>query len=267
VSWVKLIESRDHLGRWIERNQQNQDVAPKVQEMYEEADWAVRTLENLPPEAATISSTKLRQYSEALYTRVTQLPMIPELDRTILTSTASGMAVSSSTVVDFVEKVSHLDPPEVKKFALKSLLEYRDLQESHQRPEEVRALLVKTLPNAVAKFDSARGAYQRHKLGVGPESAAAVDIRTFLDALKGELFERARRKPKEKMTFDTVLERLFSSALNRTDVEQQLAQRPDLYDQLSKKVKRRPSSPDYNVHALWTRVLDHAFIVANALPV
>ena len=33
---------RDHLGRWIERNQQNQDVAPKVQEMYEEADLEKR---------------------------------------------------------------------------------------------------------------------------------------------------------------------------------------------------------------------------------
>jgi hypothetical protein len=229
-------------------------------------DWVVRTLERCPPEAAGIPSSQLDQHAQSVYARVTSgLPMIPTVDQTVLTSTASGVVTSTSATFVYLEDVLRLQTPVTKRYALESFSEYRQLQESHQRPEQVRTLLEETLPNAVPKFDSARKAYRQYKSGFGPESAAALSMRTFLDGLQGELFEQARHRPKENMKPDIVLERLFSSAPTRTDVEQQFAQRPTLIDELSKKAKQRDPSQVYDVDALWARVLDHAFIVANAL--
>lgn len=150
-------------------------------------------------------------------------------------------------------------------YASNALAEYRQLQESQQRPAQVRALLAARLPGVVARFDSARDTYQLCQSGLGDKTAAALEMRTFLDGVKGELFERARRHPGENMTLELALERLFSSAATRTDIEEQLTQRPSLMEALSAMAKRRDLSKAYELEALWARVLDHAFVVVSAL--
>lgn len=261
-----FAKTRDHLRLWLERCQEAADAAPRVQQLYEVMDWAARTIDRCPPAAVNVPSSQLSAHADSIFGRVTrELPMILPVDPNRLIVTGTSSTSSSSAVVAYVENVSHHRTGDIGRHALEALTEYRQLQESHQRPEQVRALLAATVPAAVPKFDSAREAYQRYKSGLGDEGAAASEMRNFMDSLKGELFERARRQPQENMTLDTVFERLFLSAPTAAEVQEQFAQRSSLYGELSVIVKRRNSSLGYDVDALWARVLDHAFIVFNTL--
>lgn len=78
--------------------------------------------------------------------------------------------------------------------------EYRALQESHHGPERIRTLLEERLPSLTARFDSALDCYRRWRSGQVPERAAAIDMRTFLDGIRGELLEKARQYAGENMT-------------------------------------------------------------------
>jgi hypothetical protein len=90
-------------------------------------------------------------------------------------------------------------------------------------------------------------------------------MRTFLDSLKGELFERARQHSRENMTLKLVLQRLFLSAPTHSEVEEQLIQRLALIKELSSLAKRRGLPSTYELESLWARVLNHTFIVVGAL--
>ena len=262
----KFTLTREHLRLWLERCQQAADAAPRVQQIYEDVDWAVRTLESRPPEAADIPTSQLDECAESIHQRVTSgFPMIPPVHLNVLASATATTVSSSSAVLTYVVDVSHLHTPRTERYASESLSEYRQLQESHQRPDLVRTLLEANLPASVPKFDSARDAYQRDKAGHGTDTAVAIELRNFVDGLQGELFELARGQPRENMTPKIVLERLFSSAPTRKEVEQQFAQRSGLIEALSAIAKRRDSSRVYDVDAVWARVLDHALIIANAL--
>lgn len=262
----KFTETRDYLRLWLERSQKAADAAPTVQQLCEDMDWVVQTLDRRPPEAADIPSLQLDEVAESVFQRVSsELPMIPQVDPTGLNSATSTAVSSTSAVVGYVENVGRLQTPDTERYASESLSEYRQLQDSHQRPEQVRILLAATLPAVGSKFDSARDAYRRCKSGHGTERAAALEMRTFLNGLEGELFERARHRPRENMNPDIVLGRIYSSAPTRAEVKQQFGQKSSLIEALSAMAKRRDSSRVYDLDALWARVLDHAFIIVNAL--
>ena len=262
-----LTDARDYLQTWLERSRQAADAAPTVQQLHDLLDWEVRTYERRPVEANSISTANLDRYAESIYGRITSaLPMISAMPVGGLTQVGSATASTSSALLTYVIDVSHLQTPDAVNYASNALAEYRKLQESQQRPAQVRTLLLATrLPSVMAKFDSARDAYQHCQSGLADKTTAALEMRTFLDGVKGELFERARRQSGENMTIDLAFERLFSSAPTRTEIEEQFTQRPSLMEALSAVAKRRDLSKGYELEALWARVLDHAFVVVSAL--
>jgi len=262
----KLTDARDYLRTWLERSRQAADAAPTVQQLHDLLDWEVRTYERRPAEANSVSTTDLDRYAKSVYGRITSaLPMIPAMPASGLTQISSVTASTSSGMLTYVIDVSHLQTPDTVNYASNALAEYRKLQEFQQRPAKVRELLVTRLPTVMAKFDSARDTYQHCQSGFADRTAAALEMRTFLDGVKGELFERARRQPGENMSIELALERVFSSAPTRTEIEEQFRQRSSLMDALSAVAKRRDLSKPYELEALWARVLDHAFVVVSAL--
>jgi hypothetical protein len=262
----KLTDARDYLRTWLERSRQAANAAPTVQQLHDLLDWEVRTYERRPAEANSISTADLDRYVGSVYGRITSaLPMIPTMLASGLTQVGSVTASTSSAMLTYVIDVSHLQTLDAVNYASNALAEYQKLQESQQRPAQVRTLLAMHLPTVMAKFDSARDAYQRCQSGFVDKTMAALEMRTFLDGVKGELLERARRQPDENMTIDLALDRLFASAPTRTEIEEQFRQRSSLIGALSAVAKRRDLSKPYELEALWARILDHTFVVVSAL--
>ena len=89
-------------------------------------------------------------------------------------------------------------------------------------------------------------------------SAAALHMRTLVDGVKGELFERARIAKGEKMDWALMSARLGSDALRAVSLRNQETFREALYKDLSGTAKLRGvGSPD----DLWSRTLDHLLVV------
>lgn len=263
----KLADTRDYLCTWLERCRQANNAAPTVQRIHDLLDWEVRTVEKRPAEAKSISTTELDRYSEMVYGRIkSALPMLPEIPPEQLTTVSSSSAVSSTVVITYVSEISQLQTLEAMKYASNALLEYRELQESQQRPNQVRELLANRMPNVIQKFDTACIACQRCQSRIGDMTVAALEMRTLIDGVKGELYERARQYPKENMKLDLVLERLFSSATTKLEIEEQFKQRSSLYEALSAVAKRRNPPMMYELEALWARVLDYILVVVGGLP-
>ena len=114
----KFTETRDYLRLWLERSQQAANAAPAVKQLCEEMDWAVRTIERRPPEAADIPSFQLDESADSVFERVNcELPMIPQLDRTNVTLATGTVVSSTSEVVAYVENVSRLQTVDTEKYA------------------------------------------------------------------------------------------------------------------------------------------------------
>lgn len=110
----------------------------------------------------------------------------------------------------------------------------------------------------MTRFESAVRAYQQSRVGVGQPSGAALEMRTLLDAVQGELFERARKASGEKMVWSTMSERLASSALGPDVLGSQEAVRAALCADLSTVAKQRGVR---SIENLWAQSLDHLFVV------
>lgn len=234
--------------------------------MHEIQQWKRQTLEQRPTEANSISVVKIDQWDEALYDRLeANLPMIPAIDRTLVTEVSSTATATASTVISYLDDVSKLGTPGAVLYVGNRINAYRDLQEAQQRPEQVRALLQDKLPTLTARFDSALDSYRRCQIGQVPETGAAIDMRTFLDGIKGELMEKARNHPGENMPDSLILEGLFPSTANRIEVQAQFDQRSDLVAALSDVGKARDVLGKHRLDVLWSRVLDHAFIVVGGM--
>jgi hypothetical protein len=263
----KLTDARDYLRLWLERAGQVADAAPQVQRLHDLVDWEVRTYEQRPPEADAVPALDLDRSGNVLYERLSSgLPMLPKIDGRFVTDIGSATASTSSAMVSYVSSVFDLQTPAAVTYATEALTRFQGLREAQDRPEQVRSLLLSHMPNAVKRFDMARQAYERSRSRLADPTTVALEIRTFLDAIKGEVLERARRHAKENMTLEMAVERLFSSVATRAEIEEQLSRRRSaLIDALSNVAKRRNEPVQYDLDALWSRALDHAFVVLNGI--
>jgi hypothetical protein len=83
-------------------------------------------------------------------------------------------------------------------------------------------------------------------------------MRTLIDAVQGELFERARKTAGERMSWSIMSDRLASGAGGPDILRNQEVTRAALYDDLSSVAKQRGVR---SIETLWSRTLDHLFVV------
>ena len=87
--------------------------------------------------------------------------------------------------------------------------QYHELQESQQRTKDVRTLISQLgNPQTLERFDRANKSISMFKADATPKTSAAVEIRTLIDGVKGDLFNLARNWPEENMSWEVMVERL-----------------------------------------------------------
>jgi hypothetical protein len=246
------------------------EVAPRVQEIADVTRWTKTTLARLPADAANLSSTgydtAISRFGVVLEAA---LPSLPRYDLNALTDARSLATAASTEVFQHTFVVEKIGTPSAIKFATASRAEYHALQASQNRPNRVKALLIKIYGDSTdvcRKFEVAKRAHQNAQVGVGERSSAAMEMRTLVDVLQAELFKKARqRNAEQNLTWTQLADRLVSpetrAEAHKTMVDQG-SNRARLIDSLSAVGKQRKGSgSESSLEDLWAEVLDHLYIV------
>ena len=258
---------RDHLRSWLDRQREAAKLVPEVQCAFEDADWQDNAVTFLGLAAPEEVEKVLAPSLELSYRHLcNSLPLPPEYGTLVFSAVATGVTSSTSSVYEAVHTT--LKSPTHQDAALEHLTAYQSLQYHHEREARVRQMLLQGYPTSATQYEVARAAYMVDKSQESQASAAASELRNLLDRFKGELFEKARRHPKENMTWAQMVERLVPSskpATERVILSGQEVLRGRLYDRLSPLTKRRVNLGSDELAHLWTEVLDHLYIMCTGI--
>jgi hypothetical protein len=266
----KLKERKGHLEEVKESYLNVQRALPYVQQNLDLTDWQLNVYENLPPEASEIpifnrsdSLDAENQYLKGLY----HVAHVPPLG--LLNSTASVTTSGTSTDYSYVNRVRDLATPAALEYGNAFILQYQNIQETQDRPKQVRDLLGKiNTTNIYKRFDSAFEAFQGYKSGSVKRTAAANEIRNLLSGLKGDLLNKARKWPKENMNWNNMSARL---AINGGRGQEYVilgaeeSKHASLLVRLADVLKDREGGSVTDLESIWTEVLDHLYTVLGLL--
>jgi hypothetical protein len=263
----KLKDTEDYLRTWLNRYRQATDIAPGVQETLEEVTWANNALCNVPPGAEGVSRDPVDRWTEFNHDHITrvlpQLPSFTSANSTGMINVSSSTASANNAVMSYVLKVGGAGTPSANSYASEHVGAYMALQEKRGRVSQVRGLLNSRWPRCIERFDAAVQAYKLQSVGTGSASNTALEMRTVLDGVQGELFVEARYKHGEKKDWSLIADRVGRDAFQKQLLLNQEEIRSDLYGQLSSIAKRRSDQQTQALDALWSMFLNHLFAVLS----
>lgn len=237
------------------------NTIPFLEKELERTKWEIDALENIPVEARDFPTYQILNNIEEetkLLKLGIKLPPVINQEELSLYSVTSGTA--SSDVFEFVSKVGDIDSPITKKYSLVYSESYKSFQNKYDLVEEINQKLSNlNFSNTQVRFNDAFNSLQRYKNGILSETSTAIEIRTFLDGLKGDLFELAKNHHNENMTLDILGNRLSSiygiPSINQTIINN-LFKLGSLKNRLSEIGKDRVKSSIVNLESIWVEVLD-----------
>lgn len=268
----KLEERKLFYEEWMNRYRGAQRAAPFVQMNLDMTNWELDALKNRPSEASEIPYKGISDQldRENQYFRGV-LPLIPNYGIPALYSSTAFSASGTVSVYEYVSRVGDLGTSDALNYANKYTANYHEIQNAHNRPNQIRELIIRlSAAGSLDRFDRAHQAYMTYKSQTGSRSAAAMEMRTLLDGIKGDLFERARKWPKENMTWEYMSSRLAVRS-ERKAAEQELRKQgyvhSSLINRLSEVGKDREGGSLTNIDHIWTELLDHLYSVLGLVKV
>ncbi len=267
---TKLKQTHDYLLKWIDRNQKAQEVLPLVHDSLDLLGWTIEAVEKCPVQGKEQMLDDLGdQVDDSVNLWIQRLPMIPSYDKNAIVNATTLLSGTCNSAYVCVSGMADSDTPEIKEYSNYYSTAYRSLQEKHGRPEKVRNL-IRSLDNqnTLERFERAINAWTAVKSGTGERAAVATEMRTLLDGVKGVLFEKARARQGENMTWEEMAKRL--SKESETGAEEQAlvdqnGKRSILLDKLSTVLKDREGETLTDIDDLCTMVLDHLYIVLQLI--
>jgi hypothetical protein len=209
-------------------------------------------------------SAQLSWIEPALDAVVTKLPDVRP-DAVTLINSIVAPAVSGTA--SLVLKVGELGTPATEAYLSRHIDSYAKLREETTVTSRARNLAKDLVPRVSDRFAAAERAYGAWCIGTGSQDAAAVHIRTLLDALKGEVLEEGRKlgQAQNLKWADSAL--LFPYP-DVQDYQQPFAEqgniRRDLVDELSAAAKGRRI---VDLQPLWTESMQHTSAVLEMLSI
>jgi hypothetical protein len=269
---IELEETIDHLEKWLDRCRKANAAAPYVQRTLETLRWEAEVFNDRPDIADEIPLGDLSATFGRQHQHLTEaLPMMPEYDASKVSMGTAVATSASATTYTYITRVGSLPNQEARDYATQHTSAYRQLQDSHDRPQEVRALLQKLgNPQTLDRFDRALRGVLTAKHGIKERTAAANEMRNLLDGVKGDLFQKARRRPRENMDWDIMTQKLTSvqiGSVAHQELREQKSRRGSLYNQLSSVLKDREGHARIDLDDLWSQVLDHLYVVLTLIDI
>jgi hypothetical protein len=197
------------------------------------------------------------------------IPPIPYYDRSLIESWTSANTSGSSSIFEHITRVGDLGTSDAEAYSKRYANLYIEMQTVHNRPDMVRLGLEKLKDLAILlRFDTALLALPTMKAGVKNRSEAALAMRNLLDGLQGVLFEKARKWPKENMTWQEMSHRLSKDAnddFEKRELINQESKRNSLKGRLSDVVKGREGGSLTSLDDIWAQILDHIHVVLGLI--
>jgi hypothetical protein len=255
-----------YYDEWLRRYKQATHVLPSIERERDLAHWELEALSNQPDEASEIPLGGLGATFERENDYIFgALPMMQEYDSDRFLAGSALSTAGTASVYEFVTRVGELGTPQASQYSSRYSRRYQELQYAQNRTQEVRQL-VSGLGNlqTLERFDRAVNAVSAARLDVGQRTAAAFEARTFLDGVKGDLFELARQWSDENMTWETMAARLAKGGpqgLEAREISHQESRRSSLLNRLSEIGKDRVAGTLTDIENVWTQTLDHIYTV------
>jgi hypothetical protein len=123
-------------------------------------------------------------------------------------------------------------------------------------------------PSTWARFNSGEKFYCLYKGENKAKTAAGMEMRTFLDGLKGDLFNLARLNTSENMTWDKMALRLTGGDKSSQEFSLLLRQGKDqssLTNRLSSIGKNREGQSVTNLHYIRNELLSHVYTILKII--
>lgn len=266
---IKNLEAKlAHLVDWINGLKDANKIVPEVQQQIELVQWQLEVLKNTPDEAEEIPFTPPSAEKSYLHTK-SVLPLIPKYEVGNIINSTSGTVSSSTDYYNYVSQVGDLGTPKAFEFSGRFTVLYQNIQQTQDRQSLVKQMIEKLEnPSTVERYDRAVNAYSMYKSEIGERTSAAMEIRTLLDGVQGTLFEKAKKQPKENMTWGKMGSRLAGIVPDSENYKNFIYQyeiRSKLISRLSDIGKDREGGAATNLEFVWTQVLDHLYITLSLL--
>lgn len=255
----KLIAA--YIREWLERQRQEAELASDIQHARSAAEWQEAAYADIYPYLPESDRKVLDSRFDLAYHHLkSELPMPPSYGPGAVTGISSAVATGTMGTYGFAIGLRDLGPLAFAK-AQPHIASFQRLQASQNRVTEVRGLLFKISAKLADQFERAND--EQVVVSTHPDrvATAALEIRTVVDNLKGELFERARNTPRENMTWEIMADRLAKRASHETSVAlllEQRSERGSLIDKLSALAKSRSEANEGELSNLWSLVLGHS---------
>ncbi len=255
---------KEYLDEWLARQREAQAITSEVERARAAAEWQVAAYPDiqsyLPPSLRQILDARV----ELAYKQVRiVLPMPPRYEPLTGTSVSSAVATGTMGTYGFglAFSTTASPPPEVVQ---RHLTSFDRLQAAQDRGATVRTLLQDVSLALAVQFDRARGNQLTARSQPDQAAGAALEIRTLLDNLRGELFQKARISPGENMTWEIMSDRLGTrTEVSRELLLEQKQDRSRLLDDLSAIAKRRQGDRVSHLSDLWPLVLEHLYVTCS----
>jgi hypothetical protein len=261
---------QNYLKTWLQNFGKAKGLIPHVQRELEKTEWEIEALSNKPDEASEIPTGEMGLLFQNDFSFLSQsLPMIPNFDSKASSTSDAFTTSGTASVFEFVSRVGDIDTPTAFEYSRYYTARYQAIQVAHNLPNQIRSLLER-LPtnNTLDRFNRAEKSYLVFKAESGERTSAAIEMRTFIDGLKGDLFQLARRHEKEDMSWTEMAKRLSkggAAGLEYNEIMRQEGIRSSLIKRLSAVGKDREGKSLTDLNNIWSELLDHAFTILNLI--
>lgn len=271
--WLdKLNRKKLHLRTWLDRHKSAEEIADDVQEALDFTEWQIDAILSRPDAADEVVLPDLSTTLDSDLAHLEfSLPMMPAYDKEQFLGTSAFTSSGTLSVFDFAARVGDIEEPEAKDYSGKITVTLQDLNERYDRPSEIRKLLERTgNPNTLERFDEAHSSYGAYQRGADKRTALATSMRNLIDGVKGDIWEAAREKPKESMTWEIAARRLARGGPEGPQAEeltQQEKRHSALVSRLSDVLKDRDAGSVTNLDFLWADILSYLSALMGLLDI
>lgn len=264
--WLETLKSKaEYLREWLQRHREAEEIAPDIKKNLDFTEWQIKAIESRPDESVEIIFPDLQETldSDTAYLNLA-LPMMPKYDKEDVLGTTAFTSSGTATVSVWSGRVGDLGTPEAIDFSNRVSGELEDLQKRYDKPKEIRDLIKRlNNPQTIDRFDAAVSSFAAVDRGADRRASAANDMRNLLNGIKGDLWELARNKSSENMSWEKMSRRLARGETDGPQYQELLKhelRHSSLISRLSDVSKDREGGSATNMRLLWMEIQD--FLIA-----
>jgi len=263
-------KKEQYLTNWLDGYKLAGECVPYIEKWKEQTQWEIDALSNAPCDSDEIEKGEMLDVFQLDSEQLQRaLPMIPEYDLDKISSTDGSTTTSASYVYSFVMNVG--DAPKVgyKEYSEVYTTKYQNIQRKYNTLEDIDCRLQELgFSGTYERLETAYHTFSLYKAGTVKKSAAAMEIRTYLDGLKGDLFQQVRKWENENMTWEEMANRVANR--DETSDKFKIMQlqgeiRRKIISKLSDIGKNRESSSLIKLEDVWSQTLDHSYSILKLL--